>query len=412
MKFLVVEDSKVFAVMFRQLLEKAGHEVEVELDSTKALERLKAARPDCVLLDIMMPGVDGLSLLQDIRQSLGADLKVIIISAKPYEADRETAKKLGASGYINKVTEQDRLLARIEEIIADQPKISFWGVRGTLPVSGPKSLRYGGNTSCISLEFADNRLFIFDAGSGIKRFSDELMRRGQASIKARIFISHSHIDHIQALPFFAPLYIKGNWFEILGAAQKGKGMRELIAGQMDGVYFPITISEFAADVQYQDIVEGSYTIDGVVVKTMLLNHPGHCLAFRVEYAGAVFCYATDNELYPQSSSFFNQDYRDQLVAFVAGADYLVTDSTYMDDEYAAGKEHWGHSSISEVVDIADRARVKTLCLFHHDPDQDDDAIDRKLEFARQAMLERGSATRVIAPAEGDTLLLASGTAPA
>ncbi len=405
MKFLVVDDSKVFAAMFRQMLEDAGHEVEVELDSTQAIDRISAGKPDCVLLDIMMPNVDGLTVLRQIRKELGLAIKVIIVTAKAYDTDKQAARALGATGYINKVSEGEHLLERIEEIMSDQPKISFWGVRGTLPVSGPKSLRYGGNTSCVSLEFAGGPLFIFDAGSGIKAFSDAMMRAGPKQTKAKIFISHPHFDHIQALPFFGPLYIKGNDFEIFGAEQKGKGIRELIAGQMDGTYFPVTVSEFAAHVEYRNIGEGSFDIDGVKVRTMLLNHPGHCLAYRVDYAGSSFCYATDNELYPQSSQFYNEDYRRQLIEFVRDVDYWVTDTTYTDKEYAAGKEHWGHSTVSEVVKIAHHARVRTLCLFHHDPDQDDTAIDAKLEGARAQLRELMSATQVIAPAEGDSLRL-------
>lgn len=405
MKFLVVEDSKVFAVMFRQLLEQAGHEAVVELDSRRALDSIRRVQPDCVLLDIMMPGVDGLAVLEAIRAELGAGLKVIMVSAKAYESDRRRAEALGATGFVNKVLEKDRLMERIEDILTDQPKIHFWGVRGTLPVPGDRSLRYGGNTSCVTLEFADGRLFIFDAGSGIKAFSDHLMGRGAQPLRARIFISHPHVDHIQALPFFVPLYLKGNHFDIHGPAQQGRGIKELIAGQMDGTYFPITTSEFAADVDYHDMHEGEFSLDGVIIKTMLLNHPGHCLAYRVEYGGAVLTYATDNELYPAATPFYNEDYRRQLVDFLQGSDYLITDCTYTDDEYAAGKLHWGHSALSEVVEIADLARVGTLCLFHHDPDQDDEAIDRKLAFCRQALRERSSSTSVVAPHEGDELRL-------
>ncbi len=406
MKFLVIEDSKVFAMMFRQLLEQAGHEAIIEIDSQHAMQRLAEEQPDCVLLDIMMPGVDGLTLLTRIREKYGDAVKVIMVSAKAYEADKRKAVKLGAVGYINKVSEREILMQRIEDILLDQPVIHFWGVRGTMPVVGEGSLRYGGNTSCISLEFADGRLFVFDAGSGIKAFADRLMKSGQHPIKARIFISHPHIDHIQALPFFTPLFVKSNEFEVLGPAQDEKSMRDLIAGQMDGVYFPVTMAEFAADVSYTDLNEGTLQRDGVTVRTMLLNHPGNCLAYRVEYGGASFCYATDNELYPVQSSYYNEDYRSQLVEFIKDVDFWVTDTTYMDEEYAAGKEHWGHSSVSEVIEVADQAGVKTLCLFHHDPDQDDDAIDAKLAFARQALLERGSSTRVIAPAAGDDLRLA------
>ncbi|RZO87063.1 MBL fold metallo-hydrolase [Oceanococcus atlanticus] len=283
------------------------------------------------------------------------------------------------------------------------PQVTFWGVRGTLPVTGRGSLRYGGNTSCISVEFADGGLFIFDAGSGIKSFSDALKRAGRKHIKARIFISHPHIDHIQALPFFTPLFVQGNVFDVLGPAQQDKGMRELIAGQMDGVYFPVTLNEFAASVTYTNLEQGDYEFDGVRMRTLRLNHPGHCLGYRLECGGAVFCYVTDNELYPPDSPDYDEAYRQRLADFVRGADYLVTDTTYMDDEYADGKQHWGHSSVSEVVALAHRADIKTLCIFHHDPDQDDDAIDRKLAFARAQMAQLGSSTRVIAPAAGDQL---------
>ena len=406
MKFLVIEDSKAFAAMFRHMLEQAGHEALIEVDSTKAMQRVADEQPDCVLLDIMMPGVDGYSLLSQMRRAHGRQLKIIMVSAKAYEADKRKALNLGASGYINKVVERDVFLQRIEEILHDQPKIRFWGVRGTLPVVGEASLRYGGNTSCVSMEFADGRLFIFDAGSGIKSFSDHLMKQQAQALKARVFISHPHIDHIQALPFFGPLFVKGNEFEVLGPAQDTKGMKDLIAGQMDGVYFPVTLSGFAADVSYTDLNEGEFKRDGVSIKTMLLNHPGHCLAYRVDYGGASFCYATDNELYPVTSPYYNEHYRSQLSEFIRGVDYWVTDCTFMDDEYADGKEHWGHSSVSEVIEIADQAQVKTLCLFHHDPDQDDDAIDAKLAFAERALRSRGSSTQVIAPASGDELILA------
>ncbi len=407
MKFLIVDDSKVFAAMFSQMLEDAGHEVEVELHSTLAMDRIEASRPDCILLDIMMPKIDGLALLAQIRQKFGADLKVIIVSAKAYEADRQSAKTLGADGFVNKVVEGDRLLERIDEILSERPRIRFWGVRGTLPLAGPESLRYGGNTSCVSLHFPDGRLFLFDAGTGIKHLSDHLMTHGPHPLRAKIFISHPHFDHIQALPFFAPLYIKGNAFDIFGAAQKGRGIRQLIEGQMDGIYFPITVSEFAAHVDYHDIGEGEQDVEGIEVRTMLLNHPGHCLAYRVNYGNASFCYATDNELYPPSSAYYNEDYRRQLIEFVEGVDFLITDSTYTAEEYAAGKEHWGHSAVDEVVLIAHHAKVRTLCLFHHDPGQDDAAIDRKLELARAQLKSLMSATHVIAPAEGDSLALPS-----
>ena len=139
----------------------------------------------------------------------------------------------------------------------DRICIQFWGVRGTLPVSGKKTNRYGGNTSCVTLKY-DNHFFIFDAGSGIKELSNYLIEKNQFPLYAKIFITHPHYDHINGLPFFEPLYKEGNKFEILGCSQNEKNIENLISGQMDTVYFPITIDEFSANLSFRDIEEESF----------------------------------------------------------------------------------------------------------------------------------------------------------
>lgn len=405
MRFFLVDDSITAIALVRQQLLELGHQVETETDSTKALSRIEAARPDVVILDIMMPGVDGLDLCRQVRSS--AQLKgvrIIVMSAKPYEHDRNRAMELGANGFINKISDRDHLLERVLDIAESRFTLKFWGVRGTLPVPGPRSLKYGGHTNCVTLELPTKTLFIFDAGSGIKALSDQLLAERRSPVVGRIFISHPHWDHINALPFFVPLYVKGNRFEILGSAHAGISMEQMLSAQMDGVYFPVTAQEFAADVRYRDLSEGSYQIDGVNIDTMLLKHPGHCLGYRVDCNGQRFCYITDNELYPQNSPYFDAPYQEKLTEFVRGAKVLVTDSTYTAAEYA-NKVHWGHSSVNEVAALAHAAGVETLYLYHHDPDQDDDAIDNKLETAHEVLLSLGSKTRVEAPAEGTTLRL-------
>ena len=167
---------------------------------------------------------------------------------------------------------------------------------------------------------------------------------------------------------------------------------------MDGVYFPITVREFSASLTYRDLSEGEYEIGGVRVRTMLLSHPGNCLGYRIEPAGRVICYVTDNELYPPSSEFYSSEYVDRLTEFVRSADVLITDCTYTDEEYPR-KIGWGHSSVSQVADLAARAAVKTLYLLHHDPDQSDAVIDAKLERVRELLAGRGAATTVFAPTE-------------
>ena len=158
---------------------------------------------------------------------------------------------------------------------------------------GGKSIRYGGNTSCVSLSFKNGGLFIFDAGSGIKELSNHLMASGARRLEAKIFISHPHWDHINALPFFVPLFIPGNEFEILGATQGDLTVREMISNQMDGVCFPVTIREFGSRVYFRDLRGETLKINGATIETMLLSHPGYCLGYRINYNGKSVCYITE-----------------------------------------------------------------------------------------------------------------------
>jgi phosphoribosyl 1,2-cyclic phosphodiesterase len=246
---------------------------------------------------------------------------------------------------------------------------------------------------------------VFDAGSGIKNLSNALMAKAEKRIQGKILISHPHWDHINALPFFAPLYVPGNDFEIIGAEQSGVTVRDFVTAQMDGVYFPITIREFGARVEFRDLREGSYKIAGLDVETLLLSHPGNCLGYRINHAGRSVCYITDNELFLPDSPYFSQEYEDRLSKFVEGADALITDTTYTDEQYPRFVG-FGHSSVSQVASLAARAQVKTLYLFHHDPDQSDDDIDRKLDSVREALMKNGGdSVNCVAPAEGDAIFV-------
>ncbi len=282
----------------------------------------------------------------------------------------------------------------------DDIKVTFWGVRGTLPVPGLNSVLYGGNTSCVSVEFPNDNFFIFDAGTGIKELSNYFISK-HACTKATVFISHPHWDHINGIPFFAPLYTKGNEFKIYGPPNGGMSMRKLISGQMDGVYFPINIKGFEAKVSFHNLGEQTFTINTLQIQTMFLNHPGQCLGYRLNYKDKSVCYITDNEIYPQSSRLYNESYVNKLKDFVSDTDVLITDCTYTDDEYG-GKIGWGHSSVSQVAQLADMAAVKSLFLFHHDPDQTDTDIDNKLKMARAILEMKGSSTKCIAPKERES----------
>ena len=402
MRFFIVDDNKLIISLLRASLQDLGHEVETETDSTKALARMRRSRPDCTVLDIMMPGVDGLTLLKQLREQPELKgMRVVMLSAKPYEADRNRAMQLGANGYVDKIADKDHILDRILEIAESRFTLKFWGVRGTLPVPGPRSLKYGGNTNCVTLELPTRTLFIFDAGTGIKALSDALLAEKRSPVVGRIFISHPHWDHINALPFFAPLYAKGNDFEILGCSHAGITMEKMISAQMDGMYFPVTVKQFGASVVYRDLNEGSHLVDNVPVETLLLKHPGHCLGYRVNCNGQAVCYVSDNELYPPGTPHYDEHFRKRLIQYIRGAKAVIADATYSDAEYGA-KMHWGHSPISEVAAVAHEAGVETLYLYHHDPDQDDAQIDAKLAAAQAKLKELKSQTAVVAPAEGSS----------
>ncbi|WP_054773402.1 MBL fold metallo-hydrolase [Methylogaea oryzae] len=173
---------------------------------------------------------------------------------------------------------------------------------------------------------------------------------------------------------------------------------------MDDVYFPVTVREFAARVYFRDIREETINIGAFEVKSILLNHPGACLGYRVNYNGYSVCYVTDNELYPADNAYYNAEYNEGLVEFIRDADILITDCTYLDEEYP-DKMGWGHSCTREVAHLAHAANVRALHLFHHDPAQDDAAIDRKLAQAEWHLANLKSSVVCICPREGSRYVL-------
>lgn len=405
MKFFIVDDDPDALALVTRLLAGDGHEVIVRASSVEALREIPEERPDCVITDVMMPLMDGFELTRELRRrpELRA-MRIVVLSAKTYEFDRRRARELGADGYIAKPIDRDTFLQEIVEIVTQRVTVRYWGVHGTLPVPGPQYVRYGGNTPCVSVDVGGEPLTIFDAGSGIKRLSDQLMTSASGRFSARIFISHTHWDHINTVPFFAPLYVRGNQIELFGPYQGDLTIERAISAQMESVYFPVTIREFGARLLFRDLREETLEFGPLRVDAMLLRHPGYCLGYRLSCRGRTLCYITDNELHLPTDPRHDARYVARLAAFVHGADVLITDATYRDHEYPS-KVDWGHSCVSQVADLAARAAVKRLHLFHHDPDQSDADIDAKLDEAREALVRLGSKVQCDAPAEGAELVL-------
>ncbi len=375
--------SKAFAAL--------GLKVYAPLPNAEWLEQSVRLRPDYLLVD--QQAVDGCpsELIRSVKAHSDLErVPLILLTADGSAAGRAEAYAQGADECLAKPYDEDAL----QDVLLSLRRfeLTFWGIRGTLPVPGSGTLRYGGNTSCVSLSVARDRQFVIDAGTGMKILSDHLRTRFGGRFDGHILISHPHWDHLNCLPFFAPFYVPGNRIQLHGPPQGRRSLRDLIDGQMDGVYFPITVEEFRADVVYQDLFEGDYCFDGIRVETKRLQHPGHCLAYRISHAGRSMAYVSDNELGCPDAARLPCDPPASLVEFLLDTDLLIHDTTYFDDEYP-NKVDWGHSSVSQVAQLAHAARVKDFYLYHHDPSHDDAAIERKLAIAQRRLEGFGSTTR-------------------
>jgi phosphoribosyl 1,2-cyclic phosphodiesterase/ActR/RegA family two-component response regulator len=403
--FFIIDDDASTIEAYARLLKDQGHQVTSSTSSKEGLQKILEIQPDCVLCDLIMPDLDGIDLLNCIR--LKKDIKqpkYIVVTGKIFDFDRRRAHQAGVDGYITKPISSETFVRDILEILDSNMVVNFYGVRGTLPVPGPNSLRYGGNTNCVTIQIAQKHFLIFDAGTGIKVLSDTLLKENSLPIKANLFITHPHYDHINGIPFFVPLYLKGNHFDIYGPNQGDLSIESLLNNQMENVYFPVTMKEFIADLNFHNLTEENFQIDDLRVQTILLNHPGRCIGYRIDYQNKSFCYVTDNELYLENSPHYSQHEVDRLIRFIKEADLLLVDATYSDEEYAK-KIGWGHSCVSRVVDIADKANVKLMGLYHHDLNEFDNDIDNKLKHAQELLQKRNSKTKCIAPAEGSSIII-------
>lgn len=249
--------------------------------------------------------------------------------------------------------------------------IKFWGVRGSIPCPGTDTVRYGGNTSCVEMQVGGERL-IFDGGTGLRLLGQSLL--SQSTIEAHLFFTHSHWDHIQGFPFFAPAFVKGNCFHIYGRpAPNGATIKQRLHDQMLHPNFPVPLQIMQADLEFYDLELGEQvSIGEVIVETGQLNHPGEAIGYRVNWGGLSVAYITDTEHFPNKL--------DENVLWLAReADVLIIDATYTDEEYydeKLSKVGWGHSTWQEAIKIACAANVKQLVLSHHDPSHYDDFLDQ------------------------------------
>ncbi len=292
-------------------------------------------------------------------------------------------------------------------------KLKFWGTRGSIPTPGKDTVRYGGNTPCVEVRLKNDKLVIFDAGSGIRSLGEALMAKGE-SVNAYLIIGHPHWDHIQGFPFFKPAFISGNELTIMGAQSKDVTLRRMVADQMNKIYFPVQLNELKAKINFRPLREGKTQIFDAELTSIYVNHPSFALGYRLDVGGRSLVYISDNEPFDREVarslknvekvitdkySESKGDPNQRIFDFARGADILIHDATYTPEEYV-NRVGWGHSHYLFTLKVAAEAQVKKLILFHHDPSHSDEKIDEIVETCLKEVKNRGYKFECFAAEEG------------
>jgi phosphoribosyl 1,2-cyclic phosphodiesterase/ActR/RegA family two-component response regulator len=432
-RVLIIEDDAENRRVLVELFTRDDWKVLEAKDGDAGLELALRNRPELILCDLLMPKSNGFEVCRAIREQL-LPTKIIVVSGRDYGVDRTSALEAGADEYLLKPITWDLLSSTINRLLPEIPRrpepksvpqresvparIRLWGVRGSIPVPGKSTVRYGGNTSCVEVR-ADGEIIILDAGSGIRLLGLALDKEfGPRSMKLTLLISHTHWDHIQGLPFFSPAYNQKNLIRVLGYEGARAGLAKILASQMETPFFPVTLRQLPSHLAIEELRDMEFQAGTVEVRSKFANHPGICVGYRLATSSGSIAYFPDNEPYEElklllasrdgisehEARDFAAAERSKMVEFLYYCDLAIMDAQYTDEEYA---KHigWGHSSVDSVVSLALDANVGKLLLFHHDPNHDDQMIDKMVEHARALVAKSGKPLEVDAAREGAEILL-------
>jgi phosphoribosyl 1,2-cyclic phosphodiesterase len=262
----------------------------------------------------------------------------------------------------------------------------MWGTRGSIASPGPETVKYGGNTTCISVETDAGETIIIDGGTGIRKLGLKLM--ASLPVRCNVLITHTHWDHIQGLPFFIPLFVPGNSLTFHGAFDPvySKSLKDILAGQMEYCYFPVRESELNANIEYKRINDGvCFELGTAKITSILMNHPVLNYGYKIEADGKSFFFTGDHEppgnIYDESDEEYDEyqsfiDLKNEkLYKLIENIDLMVSDSSYTSEEYKT-KIGWGHGTFDSSFDLGRRVKAKQLVFTHHEPTRTDDDLDK------------------------------------
>lgn len=434
-KVLVVDDDPILVQFAADLLGEL-YEVATAADGQEGYEMALLFRPAVVVTDLMMPRMHGYELCQRLKADKQLQgVKVLVASSKTFSTDINEALHAGADAYIIKPYHNDELVDLVQQLAGDKaapagpaplpapprfepaaaPKpptaaapvaltVRFWGTRGSCPVPGAATARYGGNTACTEVRVGDLPV-ILDCGTGIRGLGLALQREfADKPINGHIFVGHTHWDHIQGFPFFTPFYSKRNSFRIYSVRGSHNTLEGVFSGAMASDYFPVPLNKLACRLDFMEMHGPVELPGGVRISFHHLNHPGVAIGFRIEACGRSVTYISDHESFIKLHGDNEISRRDDaaIPEFARGSDLLIGEAQYTEEEYAS-RRGWGHSTYDDMVRYALAAGVKRLAIFHHDPDRTDEMLDANIEHCRGLIRAAGSSMACFAAQEGQVI---------
>jgi phosphoribosyl 1,2-cyclic phosphodiesterase len=433
MKTLVLIDNDALSrALIAQCLTGQGWRILEAEDGETGLEMIEKNRPSAVICDLRTPKRNGFKVCRVVREQPHLkDMRVLLTGVSRFPNDRDTAFATGADNYLIKPIVPADLLGALDNcrgeevstkevtpIVSGPTIVRFWGVRGSIPTPGIQTAMFGGNTSCVEVRVGD-QILILDAGSGIRALGQALMQEFKNKpLEITMLVTHTHWDHIQGFPFFIPAYNPKVDVRIVGYEGAMHGLRGALFEQMQSAFFPVGLNQMASHVTFEELSDMEFQLGAIKVRSMFANHPGICLGYRLTTPHGDIVYMPDHEAYerheierqklagetsPRGLEYARvQD--EKVVEFIRDADIVIGDTQYDRVEYPA-RLGWGHTCADDAVELAIRAGVKHLFLFHHDPDHHDEKMVSMISEAEQRVAAAGAHLIVSAAREGAEIVL-------